>query len=75
MKYLIVLCFMLVGCERSDVEYPVKPKMLTAVDSGVIALSFAKLCIDGVEYLHNDGGNTSVMVPHFKPDGSLYTCQ
>lgn len=37
--------------------------------------NFEKICIDGVEYLgHNIGWRSAVMVPHYKKDGSLYTC-
>lgn len=29
-----------------------------------------RICIDGVEYIHVPG----YLVPHYYPDGSLYTC-
>lgn len=75
MKYLIVLCVMLAGCGYNEADYPVKPKTLMSTHSAHLSLPYTILCIDGVEYLHNNAGSGSVMVPHFKPDGSLYTCQ
>lgn len=37
-------------------------------------VSFLRICIDNVEYLIRRNGNNGYMAPHFKPDGSLYTC-
>lgn len=35
---------------------------------------FNRICVDNVEYLMRYQGYNGYMAPHFKPDGSLYTC-
>lgn len=32
-------------------------------------------CIDSVEYIKISRNSKGYMAPHFKPDGSLYTCK
>ncbi len=69
MKRLILILSVLFifGCT------PNEPNKTGATFSGNVR--FEKLCIDGVEYLHrNRGGHNAIMSPHFKPDGTLYTC-
>jgi hypothetical protein len=50
--------------------------MLLSGCSSQAALDHAKtICRDNVEYLvYIDPGYIRTVVPHFKPDGSLYTC-
>ena len=38
---------------------------------------FTRACIDGVEYLIRSakGSYRGYMAPHFKPNGTLYTCK
>lgn len=52
----------------------------TAIDaanhqSAVIAASQRQvICIDGVEYVALPVKDSWAIAPHYKPDGSLYTC-
>lgn len=52
----------------------------TAIDqanhhSAVLAASVRQMiCIDGVEYIAIPVKDSWAMAPHYKPDGSLYTC-
>jgi len=36
--------------------------------------TFNKICLDGVEYFYNDGGDNESLTPHFKVTGELYLC-
>lgn len=66
MKYLTVLLLSgLVGC-----GYEVERAPVIGATS-----EFDIKCVDGVEYLINYIGYYGVMSGHFKPDGTLYTCE
>jgi hypothetical protein len=41
-----------------------------SVDSGGMLVR----CVDGVEYLVGGTGPHESLTPHYKPDGSLFTC-
>ena len=60
MKTLLILASILVlsGCEQS----------VGTTSSG--GITYDRVCIDKVEYLRA----VYRIAPHFKPDGSLYTC-
>lgn len=53
------------GCSPPDEEAP-RPTMKP---------QHRCICIDGVEYIHVSGLYHGYLVPHFKPDGTLFTCQ
>jgi hypothetical protein len=61
---IALLVLILFGCGEAD-------KVGTAFSGNY---KFERICIDGVEYLHYNWGYQSGLSPHFKPDGSLYTC-
>ena len=40
-----------------------------------VSKNWRTTCVDEVEYItYTSGGGSGYMAPHFKPDGSLYTC-
>lgn len=65
MRFTIIsLLALLAGCAQPPQE---------AVDNA------STVCKDGVEYFvyekwNSKSGSTYSVVPHFKPDGTLYTC-
>ena len=68
MKKLLVVILLLVsiqGCQDYD-------KVGTTQDSEG---SFDVICVDNVEYLMKVDVYNGFMTAHFKPDGSIYTCE
>lgn len=55
----VILGSLLVGCDSGSVG---------TAKSG--STTYTRVCVDSVEYLTNGYR----MSPHYKPDGSLYTC-
>lgn len=61
---LLITSVFLAGCK----EYQTEGKAYSG------EMGFDVICIDNVEYLIAERGNRVFLLPHFKPDGSLYTC-
>ena len=62
---MVIVVLALTGCMKYDSN--------GTTNSG--EAEFKRVCIDGVEYLSRRAGYSGYMAPHFKPDGSLYTCR
>jgi hypothetical protein len=65
------------------INIPVSLIVFVALSLFIISIKISKdnnkeesiVCIDQVEYIKIQQLNNSYMVPHFKQDGTLYTCK
>ena len=70
-KLKYVACALLLVCLVGACTQP-RPAVVGTATSG--KLKFWVICLDGVEYLTLGQSKDAYLSPHFKRDGSLYTC-
>jgi len=65
---VLAICFIFLlvsGCDQ-------KPQKMGTANSGEV--TYERVCVDGVEYLYKSMGHGKLFAPHFRPNGTLYTC-